>query len=135
MAAGRSGIWRDELSGRCPPPPSYAEEFELQWKLGFLGFAFIFINTIATIRGVAYDEDSLEYGDLCDDGCQVHNDGRIWSMAMWEERAALMSAAGPPGRGDVPAEVGTPAATAPRVQRSDCGRCDQADLRSRVTST
>ena len=47
------------------------------------------------IRGVAYDEDSLEYGDLCDDGpptpCQVHNDGRIWAMAMWEERAALIA--------------------------------------------
>ena len=37
MAAGRSGIWRDELSGRCPPPPSYAEEFELQWKLALDG--------------------------------------------------------------------------------------------------
>lgn len=42
------------------------------------------------IRGVAYDSDNLEYGDLCDDGCQVHNDGRIWAMAMWEERAALI---------------------------------------------
>ena len=46
------------------------------------------------IRGVAYDDDNLEYGDLCDNGgmtpCQVHDDGRIWSMAMWEERAALI---------------------------------------------
>ena len=42
------------------------------------------------IRGVAYDDDNLEYGDLCDDGCQVHDDGRIWAMAMWEERAALI---------------------------------------------
>ena len=46
------------------------------------------------IRGVAYDEDSLEYGDLCNndppaDPCQVHDDGRIWAMAMWEERTAL----------------------------------------------
>jgi len=37
MAAGESGIWRDELSGRYPPPPSYAEEFELQWKLALDG--------------------------------------------------------------------------------------------------
>ncbi|MDQ3963549.1 MAG: M36 family metallopeptidase [Actinomycetota bacterium] len=46
------------------------------------------------IRGVAYNEDSLEYGDLCTqhpDGCQVHTDGRIWAMAMWEERAALIA--------------------------------------------
>jgi PKD repeat protein len=44
------------------------------------------------IRGFAYDEDSLEYGDLCSwtGGCQVHNDGRIWAMAMWEQRAALI---------------------------------------------
>ena len=46
------------------------------------------------IRGVAYDDDNLEYGDLCDDGCQVHNDGRIWAMAMWEERAALIGKLG-----------------------------------------
>ena len=46
------------------------------------------------IRGVAYDDDNLEYGDLCDDGCQVHNDGRIWAMAMWEERAALIDKLG-----------------------------------------
>jgi SAM-dependent methyltransferase len=37
MAAGESGIWRDELSGRYPPPPSYAHEFELQWKLALDG--------------------------------------------------------------------------------------------------
>lgn len=37
MAAGESGIWRDELSGRYRPPPSYAEEFELQWKLALEG--------------------------------------------------------------------------------------------------
>lgn len=45
------------------------------------------------IRGVAYDDDNLEYGDLCNNGgsnpCQVHDDGRIWAMAMWEQRTAL----------------------------------------------
>ena len=46
------------------------------------------------IRGVAYDDDSLEYGDLCDGGCEVHSDGRIWAMAMWEERAALIGKLG-----------------------------------------
>ncbi|MFC0624326.1 M36 family metallopeptidase [Kribbella deserti] len=47
-------------------------------------------NYSTGIRNVAYDSDNLEYGDLCDDGCQVHNDGRIWAMAMWEQRAALI---------------------------------------------
>jgi hypothetical protein len=51
-------------------------------------------NYTTGIRGVAYDDDNLEYGDLCDDGCQVHNDGRIWAMAMWEERAALIGKQG-----------------------------------------
>lgn len=37
MAGGESGIWSDELSGRYPPPPCYAEEFELQWKLALGG--------------------------------------------------------------------------------------------------
>jgi Zn-dependent metalloprotease/PKD repeat protein len=46
------------------------------------------------IRGVAYDDDSLEYGHLCTqhpNGCQVHTDGRIWAMAMWEQRDALIA--------------------------------------------
>lgn len=30
-------VWRDELSGRYPPPAAYAEEFELQWKLALDG--------------------------------------------------------------------------------------------------
>ena len=53
-------------------------------------------NTATGIRGVAYDADSLEYGDLCSwtGGCQVHNDGRIWAMAMWEQRDALRAKLG-----------------------------------------
>ena len=51
-------------------------------------------NYTTGIRGVAYDDDNLEYGDLCDNGppnpCQVHDDGRIWAMAMWEQRTALI---------------------------------------------
>jgi PKD repeat protein len=45
------------------------------------------------IRGLAYDDDSIEYGDLCSwtGGCEEHNDGRIWAMAMWEERVALQA--------------------------------------------
>ena len=50
-------------------------------------------NETTGIRGVAYTDDSLEYGDLCNNGapnpCQVHDDGRIWAMAMWEQRTAL----------------------------------------------
>jgi len=34
-----SAVWRDELSGSFPPPKSYAEEFELQWKLALEGNA------------------------------------------------------------------------------------------------
>ena len=46
------------------------------------------------IRFLPYDGDNLEYGDLCNNGgsdpCQVHDDGRIWAMAMWEQRQALI---------------------------------------------
>ena len=41
------------------------------------------------IRGVAYDDDSLEYGDFA--GTSEHNNGRIWAMNMWEVRAALIA--------------------------------------------
>jgi hypothetical protein len=41
------------------------------------------------IRGVAYDDDSLEYGDFT--GTSEHNNGRIWAMNMWETRAALIA--------------------------------------------
>ena len=41
------------------------------------------------IRGVAYDDDSLEYGDFT--GTSEHNNGRIWAMNMWEVRAALIA--------------------------------------------
>jgi hypothetical protein len=41
------------------------------------------------IRGVAYDEDSLEYGDFA--GTSEHNNGRIWAMNMWEVRGALIA--------------------------------------------
>ena len=41
------------------------------------------------IRGVAYDEDSLEYGDFSGDS--EHNNGRIWAMNMWEVRDALIA--------------------------------------------
>ena len=41
------------------------------------------------IRGVAYDDDSLEYGDFA--GTSEHDNGRIWAMNMWEVRAALIA--------------------------------------------
>ncbi len=41
------------------------------------------------IRGVAYDDDSLEYGDFS--GSSEHNHGRIWAMSMWEVREALIA--------------------------------------------
>ncbi len=41
------------------------------------------------IRGVAYNEDSLEYGDFAGDS--EHDNGRIWAMNMWETRAALIA--------------------------------------------
>jgi hypothetical protein len=49
------------------------------------------------IRGVSYDDNNQdhEYGDLCNNAaprppCQVHDDGRIWAMTMWEVREALI---------------------------------------------
>ena len=53
------------------------------------------------IRGVSYADNNQdhEYGDICnnddpddpdDPPCQVHDDGRIWAMTMWEVRDALI---------------------------------------------
>ncbi|WP_351233110.1 M36 family metallopeptidase [Streptomyces sp. NPDC002133] len=50
------------------------------------------------VRRVAYDNSTLTYGDLCDDGsCQVHDDGEIWATAMWDMRTALIGAHGAAG--------------------------------------
>ncbi|MFF3843197.1 M36 family metallopeptidase [Streptomyces sp. NPDC001930] len=47
------------------------------------------------IRRVAYNNSTLTYGDLCDDGsCSVHSDGEIWATTMWDMRTALVGAYG-----------------------------------------
>jgi hypothetical protein len=51
-------------------------------------------NMTTGIRGVAYDNNALTYGDLCAGGCQVHTDGRIWATAMWDMRTALRATYG-----------------------------------------
>lgn len=46
------------------------------------------------VRRFAYDDSPLTYGDLCEGGCEVHNDGEIWATAMWNMRTALVGAHG-----------------------------------------
>lgn len=53
-AGGNSAVWRDELSGQFPPPPSYAEEFELQWKLALNGRADYYDHS-----GVSLDDEQI----------------------------------------------------------------------------
>jgi hypothetical protein len=43
------------------------------------------------IRRVAYDTSEWTYGDLCNSGCESHDDGEIWATAMWDVRVALIT--------------------------------------------
>ena len=53
-SGGDSGVWRDEYSGCFAPPPSYAEEFELQWKLALDGRADYYDHS-----GVSLDDRQI----------------------------------------------------------------------------
>ncbi|MGW2564515.1 M36 family metallopeptidase [Streptomyces sp. NPDC001514] len=46
------------------------------------------------IRRVRYDQSTLTYGDLCNEGCESHNDGEIWATVLWDMRSALIGAHG-----------------------------------------
>ncbi len=67
--------WSDALATSINEDPVYGEYNNGNYTTG--------------IRGVAYDDDSLEYGDFS--GTSEHNNGRIWAMNMWETRAALIA--------------------------------------------
>jgi hypothetical protein len=36
------------------------------------------------------EENPLTYGDLCNQGCQVHRDGEIWGTVLWDLREAMI---------------------------------------------
>ena len=67
--------WSDALATSINEDPVYGEYNNGDYTNG--------------IRGVAYDDDSLEYGDFS--GSSEHNNGRIWAMNMWETRTALVA--------------------------------------------
>lgn len=48
-------------------------------------------NTTSGIRGVAYNNSSLVYSDLCSGGCQEHSDGEIWATVLWDLRTAFIA--------------------------------------------
>ena len=70
--------WSDAIATSINEDPVYGEYNNGDYTTG--------------IRGVAYDDDSLEYGDFS--GTSEHNNGRIWAMNMWETRAALIAKLG-----------------------------------------
>jgi hypothetical protein len=56
-------------------------------------------NATTGIRGVAYNNSSLVYTDLCSGGCEEHDDGEIWATVLWDMRTALVARYGlDPGR-------------------------------------
>jgi hypothetical protein len=57
-------------------------------------------NATTGIRNFAYDNSPLEYSDLCNvgSGCEVHNDGEIWAVTLFDMRAALIARYGNPGK-------------------------------------
>ncbi len=48
-------------------------------------------NATTGIRGVAYDNSTLKYSDLCSGGCEEHDDGEIWATVLWDMRAKLVT--------------------------------------------
>jgi hypothetical protein len=53
-------------------------------------------NTSTGVRRYAYDNSPLTYGDLCTGsyGCEVHDDGEIWAVALWDLRQFYVSQLG-----------------------------------------
>jgi len=53
-------------------------------------------NASTGIRRYAYDNSPLTYGDLCTGpyDCEVHDDGEIWAVALWDLRAFYVSQLG-----------------------------------------
>jgi hypothetical protein len=53
-------------------------------------------NAVTGIRRYAYDNSPLTYGDLCTGsyGCEVHDDGEIWAVALWDLREFYVSQLG-----------------------------------------
>src|SRR5205807_8515726 len=51
-------------------------------------------NATRGIRRVAYDNSSETYSDLCNSGCEVHDDGEIWASALWDLRTRLIQKLG-----------------------------------------
>ena len=53
-------------------------------------------NASIGIRRYAYDASPLTYGDLCTGsfGCEVHDDGEIWGVALWDLREFYVSQLG-----------------------------------------
>jgi|GEM_PF-4858836 len=53
-------------------------------------------NAVIGGRRYAYDASPLTYGDLCTGsyGCEVHDDGEIWGVALWDLRQFYVSQLG-----------------------------------------
>ena len=51
--------------------------------------AYVTGNATTGIRRVAYNNSTWTYTSLCNQGCEVHNDGEIWATALWDLRAKL----------------------------------------------
>ncbi len=46
---------------------------------------------VSGFRRVRYDTSTWKYSDLCNAGCESHNDGEIWATALWNMRAKLIT--------------------------------------------
>jgi hypothetical protein len=48
-------------------------------------------NSTRGIRRYSMASSPLKYSNLCGGGCEVHNDGEIWTAAFWDMRTALLA--------------------------------------------
>jgi hypothetical protein len=51
--------------------------------------AYVTGNATTGIRRVAYNNSPWTYASLCNQGCEVHNDGEIWATVLWDMRTKL----------------------------------------------
>ncbi|MGE5827982.1 MAG: M36 family metallopeptidase [Micromonosporaceae bacterium] len=55
-------------------------------------------NASTGLRRVRYDTSTWTLDDVCNNGCEVHNDGEIWATALWDLRELMIARYGGPGR-------------------------------------
>lgn len=59
---------------------------------------------VSGFRSVRYDTSTLTYTDVCNPGCEEHDDGEVWATVLWAMRARLITKLGSLAAGKARAE-------------------------------